>query len=197
VGSYWGNSMIKRRISTNISQKHWELLQQGVEKFGTQEKVLELALENLVNSSKQSKIALTQEDKAWMHLKKEKTVCVIDKNAFKLIIENSNIEPLYDYFLKNKLIESRIELIFQKPIKELNLEELVTGIVSAGKLINWIDTVDYIENDMHYSLVMSHSLVPEITRMMSDSYRNMFKTYGVKAEVKDSTKNIFINVFKV
>ncbi len=188
--------MNKRRISTNISQKHWELLQECVEKYGTQEKVLESALESLVNSSKQSKVALTQEDKAWTHLKKEKTVCVIDKNAFKLIIENANVEPLYEYFIKNKLIESRIELIFQKPIKELNLEELVTGMVSAGKLINWIDTVDYMENDMHYSVVMSHSLSPEIARMISESYRNMFQTYGVKAEITDSTMNIFINIFK-
>jgi hypothetical protein len=42
------------RISTTISQKHWELLKKHAEKFETQQKALELALESLENSSKQS-----------------------------------------------------------------------------------------------------------------------------------------------
>lgn len=188
--------MNKRRISTNISQKHWELLEENSKKYGTQEKVLESALESLVNGSKQNEVALTQEDKAWLRLKKEKNVCVVDKNAFKLIIENANVEPLCDYFIKNKIIESRIELIFHKSIKELTVEELVTGIVSAGKLINWLDLVEHTDNVTHYSLVMSHSLGLVISRMISESYRNMLKTCGITAEIKDSTKNIFIKISK-
>jgi hypothetical protein len=187
--------MNTKRISTTISQKHWDLLKKHVEKYKTQQRVLEVALENLENDSKQSS-ELTVEEKAWMRINKEKTICVIEKNAFQLLIENADVEPLQEYFIKNKIIESRIELIFQKPIKELNLEELIVGIVSAGKLINWIDTAEYTENDMHYSIVMSHSLGQEISKMISDSYRNMFEINGIRAELTSSTKNIFVNVFK-
>lgn len=188
--------MKNHRISTTISEKHWVLLHKLVEKFQTQQKTLEIALENLENDSKHSTETSTREDKAWMQIKKQNTVCVIDKNAFQLLIQNANCEPLYEYFIRNKLLESRIELLFKKPIKELNLEELIVGIVSAGKLINWIDTVEYTENDMHYSIVMSHSLGPEISKMISDSYRNMFNTNGIRAEITSSTKNIFLDVFK-
>jgi len=49
------------RISTTISQKHWELLKKQSEKFETQQKTIEFALESLENSSKQSP-ALTLEE---------------------------------------------------------------------------------------------------------------------------------------
>lgn len=39
--------MSKRRVSTTISIKHWELLKKYTEKYETQQKVLELALESL------------------------------------------------------------------------------------------------------------------------------------------------------
>ena len=74
---------------------------------------------------------------------------------------------------------------------ELNLEELVTGIVTAYKLVQWMDTVNYSENDMHYSLMLSHSLGPEISKTISESYQNMFKIYGIKAEITNSTKKYF------
>ncbi len=171
-------------------------MERYVTKFGTQENVLESALENLENSSKQSKVNLTPEDKAWMRLKKENTICIIDKIAFKILIENANTEPLHNYFIQNRVLESRIELVVQKPIMELNLEELVIGIVTACKLVQWMDTVNYSENDIHYSLMLSHSLGPEISKTISESYQNMFKTYGIKAEITNSTKNIFAKIYK-
>ena len=59
-----GCSTLKtHRISTTISQKHWELLKKHTEKFETQQKVLEHALESLENSSKQNP-ELTREERA-------------------------------------------------------------------------------------------------------------------------------------
>ena len=188
--------MKSHRISTTISEKHWVLLHKLVEKYQTQQKTLEVALESLENSSKQSNETLTREQKAWMQIKKQNTVCVIDKNAFKLLVENANLESLKEYFIKNKFIEARVELIIQRPISELNLEELIIGIVSACQLINWIDVTESTENDIYYSLVMSHSLGQEISKMISESYRNMFITYGIMAEITTSAKTIFIKIFK-
>ena len=188
--------MKNHRISTTISEKHWVLLHKLVEKYQSQQKTLEIALENLENSALQSKEKLTLEQKAWMQIKKQNTVCVIDKNAFKLLIENANIAPLNEYFIKNKFIESRLELLVQRPIGELHLKELIIGIISAWQLINWIDMAECDENDIYYSLVMSHSLGQEISNMISDSYRNMFIKHGIMAEITTSTKNIFIKIFK-
>jgi hypothetical protein len=66
------------RISTTISQKNWELLKKHTKKFETQQKVLELALEGLENSSKQN-VTLTEEEKLWMRLKWAKSVCILEK----------------------------------------------------------------------------------------------------------------------
>ncbi len=43
--------MKKYRVNTTISQKHHELLKEFVGKYGTQQKVLEHALESLKNNS--------------------------------------------------------------------------------------------------------------------------------------------------
>jgi hypothetical protein len=94
-------------ISTTITQKHWDLLTKYAKKFGTQKKVLELALENLNNNSK-TITELIPEEKIWIRLKRENVVCVFEKNAFKLLIENANIEPILEYSIQQKLMESSI-----------------------------------------------------------------------------------------
>lgn len=66
------------RISTTISQKHWELLKKYAEKFETQQKALEHALESLENSSKQNP-ALTEEENLWM--RSAPVACLVQKMA--------------------------------------------------------------------------------------------------------------------
>jgi hypothetical protein len=68
------------RISTTISQKHWELLKKHAEKFETQQKAIETALESLERISKQIP-ALTSEEKYWMRLKKIKSLVIIEKKC--------------------------------------------------------------------------------------------------------------------
>jgi hypothetical protein len=126
--------MNKRRISTNISQKHWELLKKYVEKYGTQQKVLEVALENLDNNSKQSS-EFTLEEKVLMDLIRHKVVCIMGKNILKLLIENTNIEQLQEYFIQHRAIEFGIEYLFQKPLEEISLKEFVYGFVVNARFI--------------------------------------------------------------
>jgi len=184
-----------QRISTTISQKHLQLLKKYEEKYETQRKVLELALENLENGSNQSPV-LTPEDNLWMRLKKEKYVCVLEKNAFRILLENANVEPLQEYFIQHRIIELSIELFFQRPMKELSIKEVIDGIVSTGKLVNWLDTVDYIEDGSHYTLVMTHSFCPNVSKLLVIAFESMFETYGVKAEITNSSVTIFIKIFK-
>lgn len=89
--------MHNHRISTTISQKHWELLNKHAEEFETQQKALERALECLENSSKQSP-SLTHEEKHWLNLKSAKSLVIIEKTAFKLLLETGDTEQLQEFF---------------------------------------------------------------------------------------------------
>lgn len=187
--------MKTHRISTTISQKHWELLKKYAEKFETQQKTLELALENLEKSLKLSP-ELTLEEKYWMRLKRAKSLVIIEKTAFKFLIETADIELLSELFIRNKTVEYTIELYFQKPLAECNLNEVIDGLIINLKITNWIDTADYIDNGYYYKLIITHGLGFTFSKLVTISIENVFKTYGVKAESIVSVKTIFTKIFK-
>jgi hypothetical protein len=183
------------RISTTISQKHWELLKKHAEKYETQQKALELALENLDNISRQIP-ELTPEEKYWMRLRRAKSAVIIEKNAFKFLIETTDVELLSELFSRDKTIEYTIELYFQKPLEECSLIEVIDGLVINLKITNWFDTVDYTNNGDDYKLIMTHIFGFTFSKLIRISIENMFKSYGVKADSIVSVKTIFIRISK-
>ncbi|MDQ1276497.1 MAG: hypothetical protein QG610_2075 [Euryarchaeota archaeon] len=187
--------MKTHRISTTISQKHWELLKKNAEKFETQQKTLELALESLENISRQIP-EMTLEEKYWMRLKKAKSLVIIEKTAFKSLIETADIGLLEELFIRDKTIEYTIELYLQKSLEECSLKEIVNGLVINLKITNWLDTIDYTSDDSHYKLIITHDLGFTFARLLTIWIDNMFKNNGVKVESVYSTKTIFTKIFK-
>ncbi len=188
--------MKNHRISTTISEKHWKLLKKHAEKFETQQKTLELALESLENSSKKGP-ELTLEEEYWMRLKWAKSAVIIEKNAFKLLIETANIELLNELFIRDKIVEYTIELYFQKPLEVCSLEEVINGLVINLKITNWFDTVDYTDEDVYYTMRMTHSMGLKFSKLILVVVENALKTYGVKVEGIISAKTIFIKCLKI
>jgi hypothetical protein len=192
-----GDSFLKKhRVSTTISQKHWDLLQKYSEKYETHQRAIEVALESLEYSSNKSQ-ELTPEENLWLRLKRENVVCVFEKNAFKLLIENANIEPLQEIFNKQKLMESSLEYLFQRPLKELSLIEVIEGLVTIGRLVNWLDTVDYKDDGNNYRLVVTHSFGPNVSKIILTAFGSVFKNYGVKADITVSPMTIFMKISKI
>ncbi len=183
------------RISTTISQKHWELLKKHAEKYQTQQKVLELALESLENSSKQNPMS-AWETKFWMFIKSTKSMCLIQKEALKVLIETASIERVKEFVTWNKPIEYIMEYYFQKPLKEISLKEIIDGLIILARIGNWFDSVDYTDEGVYYTLMITHSLGLNNSKINIVMIENMFKTYGVKAESTISEKTIFMKIFK-
>jgi len=183
------------RISTTISQKHWELLKKHAEKYETQQRALELALENLENSSRQIP-ELTLEEKYWMRLKRAKSLVIIEKTAFKLLIETADIEQLEKLFIRDKTIEYTIELYFQKSLEECNLKEIVNGLVVNLKITNWLDTIDHTDCGSHYKLIITHDMGFTFAKLLTIWIDNMFRNHGINSESIHSTKTIFTKIFK-
>ncbi|WP_292374079.1 hypothetical protein [Methanosarcina sp. UBA411] len=187
--------MKTHRISTTISQKHWELLKKHTEEFGTQQKVLELALESLENSSKQSP-ELSREERIWLTQKSMKTICPILKDNLKVLLETANIEMFNEYLNKYKPLEYTMEYYFQKPLKEISLKELLDGVVITGGMSNWFDTIDYTDDGNHYTMLITHSLGLNNSKINKMGIESMFETYGVRVESTISEKTIFMKIFK-
>jgi hypothetical protein len=191
-----GDNILKtHRISTTISEKHWKLLKKHAEKFETQQKTLELALEGLENGSKQNP-KLTLEEEYWIRLKGAKSSIIIEKNAFKSLVETANIELLEELFIRDKIIQYTIELYFLKSFSECSLKEVIDGLVVNLKITNWVDIVHYTDDCSHYKLIITHDLGFIFSKIVTTWIENMFKTYGVKAESIISVKTIFMMIFK-
>ncbi len=97
--------MKKRRICTTISAKHWELLKKYAEKFETQQKALEFALESLEKCGRQIQ-PLTPEEEQWMRAGREmKTVCVLHKDLLKALLETADFEKIKEVVNNQKPAE--------------------------------------------------------------------------------------------
>jgi hypothetical protein len=183
------------RISTTISQKHWELLKKHVEKFETQQKVLEHALECLENGSKQD-TALTEEEKLWLRFKWANSVVIVEKDGFKTLLETADIELLNKYFTRNKPIQWLIEYYWQKSLKECNLKEVIDALVINFRMSNWFNTIDYTDDVDYYTLRITHSLGFNASKLTEMPFVSMFETYGVKVDSLISEKTVFMKIFK-
>lgn len=187
--------MTSHRISTTIPHKHWELLNRYVERFGTQQKVLEYALECLEKNSKKNS-TLNEEDKVWNSLKFEKSLVIVDRTAFKLLIETADIKQMTEFFIQSKSVESAVEYILQKPLKECSLKEIMNGLIIVTNATKWFDSADYTDGGSHYTLRMTHSLGPNASKLNTIAFESLFKTYGVKVESTISPRTIFMKIFK-
>lgn len=185
----------RHRIATTISEKHWELLKKHAEKFETQQKALELALEYLENSSKQCP-ELTPEQKFWLACESISSVCCVQKGALKILMENVNHERFKEYVTKNKPIECVVQFFLQKPLNECSLKEVVDGLTIIFGTSHMFDTVDYNENGDYYLLALTHSLGLNSSKLNLTTFESLFKTYGVNVESKISVNTIFMKVFK-
>jgi hypothetical protein len=170
-------------------------LTKHAEKFETQQKALERALECLENSSKHNP-ALNPEEELWMRLKWANSLVIIEKTGFKLLLESAHNELLHDYFVRDKPIQCAIEFYFQRPLKECGLKEVMDGLVISSKVTNWFDTVNYTDDGNHYTLRMTHSLGSNASNLNIVAFESLFETYGVKTESTISPKTIFMKIFK-
>ncbi len=187
----------KRRISTTVSLKHWKILEKHIQKFETQKKVLELALESLENNSNHS-AALSQEEEHWMRIGREgkSAVCLIQKDGLKELLRSVDIEGMKEVVANQKPLEASIEYFGKKHLQDCNLKEVIDGAVMCGKISNWFDTINYTDDGDHYTLIINHSMGSNNSRISKMQFESVFNTYGVKTETKISERSIFMKVFK-
>ncbi len=190
------DEMKKHIVHTTISEKHWELLKKHTKEFESQQKVLEFALENMEKNSNNIP-PQTPEEQLWNRIGREvKSVCIIEKEFFKLVCETADTERLAEYINCHKQIEYVLEYYYQKPLKECSLKEVMDGIVINSRTANWFETVNYTDDGNCYTLKITHNLNLNNSIINKLLLESLFRTYGAKIKIEISERSLFVKIFK-
>jgi len=189
--------MRKYRLNTTISQDHHAILKKYVEDFGTQQSVLEHALESLEKSLNQSP-ELTQEEEVWMRIAREmkETNLIVQKDLFKVLIETMDTERFKKYIENQRPGEFVVEWLYNKPFKHCTLREIIDAIIIQYENQGGIDTINRIEEDNSYIINLSHSMGINGSKMISIMEESVLKSYGATYEVHFSKRSVYFKVFK-
>jgi hypothetical protein len=183
------------RVSTTVSSKHWALLNKYAEKYGTQQKALEIALDTLENNSKPNS-NLSPEQEIWVRISELKLAGIVQLECLKLLTETADLERFRAYENDQKPLEYVIEFFYQKPLKECSLKEIIDGLILNAKISHWFDTVSYTDDGDFYMLKMTHQMGINNSKINEIMIKGVFKTYKAKVESTISERSIFIKVYK-
>jgi len=188
----------KHRINTTISTKHWEILKKHTEKFDTQQKVLEVALERLENGSKQN-TALSPEEDFWIRIRKEygQNLCVLHKDIVKEFCKFGGFERMNKMANEMNLTETQVLFFCNKPLKECSLKEIMEAIVHTFKIVNIFDIIEYEDHGNFYLLSITHILNSGGSdKTFKLPFEKLFEKYGAKTESEESESNLFMKIYK-
>ncbi len=190
--------MNKHRVNTTISARHWKILEKHTETFETQQKVLESALENLENSSKQN--PLSPEDDLLLRYRKEYgfNLCVLHKTIIKEFLKFGGFDRIIKIVDGMNMIESQVVFFCKKPLIECTLREIMEAIVHNFRLANIFDIVEYEDHDTFYLLSITHylDLGGSSQTSLKLLFEKLFEKCGVTTESELSENNLFIKIYK-
>ncbi|VVB87438.1 Uncharacterised protein [uncultured archaeon] len=190
--------MRKHRVSTTISEKHWEMLKKHTEKFESQQKVLEFALESMENNSGHAPVLSIEEDLRMRSFKELKgSVVVIHKEQLKALLEEAiNIDRIGEKIKKGNTVAYLSQWYYKKPIKRCTLKEILEVTVTFFKAGNLIDDVSYMDNGSFYTLSLLHSMNRNCSEFCRVILEGLFENYGAKYESEVFENTIFTKIYK-
>jgi len=184
------------RISTTISPKHFALLKKLAKVHGTQQKVLELALETFDKNAHQDPV-MSPVELFVLHTWKDKLSCVVYKDLFSNLLKNADLNECEEWYKANKMCMAfAIEFFYQRPFKELSLREILDGLVSLASVSNMFDRFTYSDDGDHYMIKIYHSLGLNGSKYILFTVENIFDFCGVKYKTSVSEKTLFVKVYK-
>jgi hypothetical protein len=188
--------MKKYRVNTTISQKHHEILKEYAKEYGTQQSVLEHALEALKNTGDQGELSSTGQ--LWMRIFRElKDIHILfQRDLAKIFFENMDIDQYQDYIRNEKPGETAIEWYYNKPLKECTLQEIVHAVVAKLDVQGGADTLICTEDEESYRINMTHTLGINASKAIKRLDESIFESYGAKYETHYSERSIFFKVYK-
>ena len=187
----------KYRVNTTISLKHHEILKKYVEEFGTQQSVLEHALESLDDSNNQ-RPELSPEGELWMRifLEIKSGLTLLHTDLTKKLFEIGDIEEFREFVNNEKPGDFAVEWYYNKSLNECSVQEIVDIIIIHTKIQGGADTVTCTEDENNYNINITHRMGINWGNVLLMGYENMLKGYGAKFDCKFSERSVFIKIYK-
>lgn len=189
--------MDKYRINTTVSRKHWDLLKKYSEKYETQQKTLEHALECLDNDSKIiSKPTL--EEELWDRIGREirDLALLFQKNNAKILLETADMERIEEYIIDQKPAEFSVEYYYKKPLKICSFQEIIDATLLKWKIIGGLDMVEYMDKGGYCTINVIHSMGLNFSKMLVMEHESLFRTCNIRAERDYSDRGVFFKIYK-
>lgn len=189
--------MKKYRLSTTISPKHWSLLQKYSDKYETQQKALEKALDSL-DTLPAASGSMSEDDKVWIRMGGDirKSHAFIHLDFFMTLLKTADIELFREYVAIHKPLVFAIEYYYQKPLKNCSLQEVMDCILINARLMNIAENITYKDLGDYYELIAVHSLGINMSKMHVIATENALESYEVKYESNYSERTVFMKIYK-
>jgi hypothetical protein len=148
--------MEKHRVNTTISATHWEILKKHAAKYESQQRTIEIALENLENTELfWQKLSL--QEQYWLRSEKLNVICLIHRDIFYELFRTADYEQLNELLEKQSMVEYMLIIYYNKPLTECSFKEVIDGIVAINNATKSFDSTNYIENEIYYTIKITHS----------------------------------------
>ncbi len=190
--------MKKYRINTTISQKHQEILKKHTKKYGTQQSVLEHALETLENNIEIQNLELSPEEELWMRIHREikSGMTLFQRDITKMLFETLDIPKFDELVTTQKPAQFALEWYYNKSIKECSIQEIINAIIINTNIQGGADTVKHTEGENSYNINITHSMGINWGKGLVMMYESMLKSYGAYFESNFSERSVYFKIFK-
>lgn len=124
-----------RRINTIVSDKHWNLLSELQPEFGSQRKILEMAIEELYTTRR---VLLTPEEKLHEDLSRTSKACLFHTDVADALVRGKPEE-----ILARGLPEYFMTYVLKKPFEKCEVDEVVRAFVLLLRAVRIFTKVDH------------------------------------------------------
>lgn len=189
--------MKKYRVNTTISLKHRDILKKHTEKYGTQQRVLENALESLENKTNYYH-PLSTEEELWIRVGREikDILTIFQRDLAKMLLDTADMEQYREYIKNVNPAMFAVEWYYNKSLKECTLQEVMDALILNIKTQSSADTINCTENDHFYMIHLTHNFGIKASEMLAMMNYMALESYGAKFESNFSERSIMFKVFK-
>ncbi len=142
--------MKKRRISTTISKKHWAILKEKLEKYGSQQKVLEAALDVLDGEGTISKLNPIQRQR--MEVLDFPSLAMFPRRTIKHTLEGH-----WNRIAEEKVYELGLLVTTGRHVDDMGFLELLESFCDLLRTLNFFEDVQIEDKGGTCTIKLLHS----------------------------------------
>ena len=175
--------MRKHRLSTTISRKHFDILDRNVEQYGSQQKVLEAALELLEDGGKFYKLNEVQRKR--VDLLDVPGAIILNRRSVKHTIEGK-----WDKIAGERMYEFGILVLSGKSVDNMDFQGLINIFHKLLRVLNLFEKITLESKGGVYNMKILHNEGKTYSEHFAYLNEEFFKEMGI--DCKTTTADSYI-----